>query len=223
MVYFNETPENVSRNNLAERAAQGVRKLGAGVVKVVHRCNDAKETKILDLSSCSLTQVPDAVYFLMKASEEDTHPEEQNQDPFHQKNEIQKCNLSGNLITKIPPKFGFCFQQLTTLDLSANRVSTLPSELIHCSQLQSVDISTNSFVVFPPILLEIESITEIKAKNNFIADVDEQSLKDHENLELVNLEQNPLDSATHERLSRIESIRIILTDKRVQEWEDLSI
>jgi len=86
-----------------------------------------------------------------------------------------------------------------------------------------VDISTNSFVVFPPILLEIESITEIKAKNNFIADVDEQSLKDHENLELVNLEQNPLDSATHERLSRIESIRIILTDKRVQEWEDLSI
>ena len=69
MVYFNETPENVSRNNLAERAAQGVRKLGAGVVKVVHRCNDAKETKILDLSSCSLTQVPDAVYFLMKASE----------------------------------------------------------------------------------------------------------------------------------------------------------
>eukprot|EP00090_Calanus_glacialis_P025152 TRINITY_DN3914_c0_g1_i1.p1 TRINITY_DN3914_c0_g1~~TRINITY_DN3914_c0_g1_i1.p1 ORF type:complete len:231 (-),score=75.87 TRINITY_DN3914_c0_g1_i1:95-712(-) len=204
---------------MAERAAQGVKLLGAGVVKVVHRCDDAKETKILDLSSCSLTQVPDALYSLMRTSEEETT---ENQPPFHQKNKIEKCNLSGNLITKIPPKFGFCFQQLTTLNLSANRISSLPSELIHCSQLQSVDISINSFVVFPTILLEIESITDIKAKNNFIADVDDEALEQHANLELVNLEENPLDQPTHARLSRVEGLRIVLTDRRVQEWEDLS-
>jgi hypothetical protein len=69
MVYSNDTSETVEGNNMAERAAQGVKLLGAGVVKVVHRCNDAKGTNILNLSSCSLTQVPDAIYFLMRASD----------------------------------------------------------------------------------------------------------------------------------------------------------
>jgi hypothetical protein len=69
MVYSDNTSEAMQGNNIAERAAQGVKLLGAGVVKVVHRCDDAKETKILDLSSCSLTQVPDAIYFLMRASD----------------------------------------------------------------------------------------------------------------------------------------------------------
>jgi hypothetical protein len=65
MVYSDNTSETMQANNIAERAAQGVKLLGAGVVKVVHRCDNAKDTKILDLSSCSLTQVPDAIYFLM--------------------------------------------------------------------------------------------------------------------------------------------------------------
>ena len=69
MVYSDNTSEDMAGNAMAERAAQGVKMLGAGVVKVVHRCEDAKETKILDLSSCSLTQVPDAIYFLMRASD----------------------------------------------------------------------------------------------------------------------------------------------------------
>jgi len=217
MVFSENISETQPTDAMDENTAQAVKLLGAGVVKVVHRCDDAKENKILDLSSCSLTQVPDAVYFLMRASDE--LPRD---DPFHQKNEIQKCNISNNLITKIPPKFGFCFQQLTTLNLSANRISSLPSELIHCSQLQSVDISINSFVVFPPILLEIESITDINAKNNFIADVDDDAIEEHPNLELVNLEENPLDQNTHARLSRMERIRIVLTERMLQEWEDLS-
>ena len=126
------------------------------------------------------------------------------------------------MITKISPRFGTCFRHITTLNLSSNRLSSIPKEVIKCSQLQSVDISINSFVVFPTILLEIESITEIKAKNNFIADVDDEALEQHANLELVNLEENPLDQPTHASLSRVEGLRIVLTDRRVQEWEDLS-
>eukprot|EP00092_Neocalanus_flemingeri_P038122 GFUD01041492.1.p1 GENE.GFUD01041492.1~~GFUD01041492.1.p1 ORF type:complete len:208 (-),score=67.81 GFUD01041492.1:207-830(-) len=207
MVYSGEAPdtETMPSQDMATKAAHGVKRLGAGVVKVVNRCQDAQETEILDLSFCSLMQVPDAVFFLMKASE------------------VLTCNLSGNLITKISPKFGSCFIHLTTLNLSTNRLSSLPSEIVHCTQLESVDISTNSFVVFPSILLEIESVTEIRAKNNFIADVDDEALEQHANLELVNLEENPLDQPTHARLSRVEGLRIVLTDRRVQEWEDLSI
>jgi len=204
-VYSGETPDISSPSqDTVTRTPQGVKLLGAGMVKVVHRCKDAKESETLDLNNCSLMQIPDVVFSLMKAEK------------------VFSCNLSDNLISKISPRFGACFSNITTLNLSANRVSSLPSELIHCSQLQSVDISINSFVVFPPILLEIESITDINAKNNFIADVDEDAIEEHPNLELVNLEENPLDQNTHARLSRMEGIRIVLTERMMQEWEDLS-
>eukprot|EP00092_Neocalanus_flemingeri_P083270 GFUD01104489.1.p1 GENE.GFUD01104489.1~~GFUD01104489.1.p1 ORF type:complete len:238 (+),score=54.01 GFUD01104489.1:49-762(+) len=205
MVYSGETPANMPRLEMITRTAQGVKLLGAGVVKVVHRCKDAQDPQLLDLSLCSLLKVPDAVFYLVRASK------------------VLTCNISGNLLTKISPKFGTCFKHLTTLNLSTNRLSTLPSELVYCTKLQSIDISINSFVVFPTILLVIESVTEIRAKNNFIADVDDQALEQHANLELVNLEENPLDSMTHARLSRVERLTIVLTDRGVQEWEDLSI
>ena len=205
MVYSGETPDmSTPSKDVATRTAQGVKMLRTGIVNVLHCCRDAKESQTLDLNTCSLIQVPDAVFSLMRESH------------------ILQCNLSCNMITKISPRFGTCFSHVTTLNLSSNRLSSIPKEVIKCSQLQSVDISINSFVVFPTILLEIESITDIKAKNNFIADVDDEALEQHANLELVNLEENPLDQPTHARLSRVEGLRIVLTDRRVQEWEDLS-
>merc|ERR1739846_93610 len=58
-----------------------------GVQKVVVRCEDAEENGgKLDLSSCKLLQVPDALYFII---------EERNID-------ITACNLSSNVIKKIP-------------------------------------------------------------------------------------------------------------------------
>jgi hypothetical protein len=50
---------------------------------------------ISDLSSCSLVSVPDAVYHLMRHTE------------------LKSCNLSGNVITKISPKFAVKFSLIT--------------------------------------------------------------------------------------------------------------
>ena len=197
--------ESISSEDTANRTTYGVTLLVARVLKVVHCCNNAKETQILNISSCSLVQVPEAVFHLMKSSD------------------ILTCNLSGNNITKITPQFSICFNLLKTLNLSSNQLSSLPSELVHCNQLHSVDISINSFVVFPSVLLEIESVTEIRANKNFLAEVDDEALEQHKNLELINLEENPLDPITHARLSRVKGLRIVLTDRRVQEWEDLNI
>ena len=69
MVFSENISETQPTDAMDENTARAVKLLGAGVVKVVHRCDDAKEKKVLDLSSCSLTQVPDAVYFLMRASD----------------------------------------------------------------------------------------------------------------------------------------------------------
>ena len=50
---------------------------------------------ISDLSECQLMQVPDAVYHLMRHTE------------------LKRCDLSGNVITKIPPKFAIKFSLIT--------------------------------------------------------------------------------------------------------------
>ena len=106
MVYSGETPDmSTPSKDVATRTAQGVKVLGAGVVKVLHSCKDAKESQTLDLNTSSLIQVPDAVYSLMRTAH------------------ILHCNLSGNLITKISPRLGACFRHITTLNLSSNRLS----------------------------------------------------------------------------------------------------
>merc|ERR1712079_232600 len=172
---FQSDPVEPSREMIIETA-----KVGNAVVKVVNKVDEAKESGVLDLSQCSLIQVPEAVYFILRAAE------------------IQKCNLSNNLITKITPQFGgSCFLQLTSLDVSTNRLSTLP--------------------------LELEAITDINAKSNFIAEVNDEDLESNETLEVVNLENNPLSPACHDRLHRVSRVRIIVSDKKLEEWEDLSI
>merc|ERR1712062_357848 len=109
-----------------------------GVQKVVVRCEDAEENDgKLDLSSCKLIQVPDALYFMI---------EERNI-------EITACNLSSNVIKKIPPKFPTKFNMITDLNLSQNEVSK-------CSQLETVDISQNLFVSLPNCLFNLPKIIQ---------------------------------------------------------------
>merc|ERR1712079_685704 len=149
---FQSDPVEPSREMIIKTA-----KVGNAVVKVVNKVDEAKESGVLDLSQCSLIQVPEAVYLILRAAE------------------IQKCNLS------------------------------------------------NNFVEIPSVLLEMEAITDINAKSNFIAEVNDEDLESNETLEVVNLENNPLSSACHDRLHRVCRFSIIVSDKKLEEWEDLSI
>ena len=174
-------------------------------MKIVHRCKAARDSLELDLSQCSLLHLPEGVLHLMKHYE------------------VVKCNLSDNRLSQISPKFGSFFSNITSLDLSYNNISNLPKDISLCKNLQSVDISVNSFVAFPYVLLSIHEIVEIKANQNFIAEVDEEALECHDNLEKVNLEGNPLTAKTYEKLSIFDSFKIVLSEKKLEEWEDLSI
>jgi len=159
----------------------------------------------LDLSDCQLMQMPDAVYHLMR----DTP--------------LVAASLANNVISKIPPKLPLSFNLLTELDLSNNRISALPVEMSACKQLETINISTNSFVHLPPVLLELPAIAAIKAGKNFIADVDVEAVVGCSSLEQLNLEENPLNPDTHIQLQDIQNIRIVITPREREEWEDLSI
>jgi len=202
----NNSPRDEASRLQALRAANCIKILGKGVIRVVHRVDDARENNNLDLSDCQLMQVPDAVYYMMRNTT------------------LVSCNLSSNVITKIPPKFPTKFNLITELNLSHNRLSTLPAEITEFTQLEKLDISNNSFISLPEGLFSLPALSSINARKNFIADIDVEVLLNKEsNVETLNLEENPLNRDCQESLANIDTIRITMTPRELEEWEDLSI
>jgi len=176
--------------------------------RLVQRVNTAKEEGdgTLDLSQCQLTQLPDAVFLLMKNVA------------------LNSFNISGNLIQKIPAKLPVNFCLIRELDLSNNRISVLPGEMTNCAQLERIDISFNSFVTLPPVLAEMPSLVEINARRNYVAELDlEAMVAGLCSLESLNLEENPVNKNTYEELERLTKVRVLLSPRNTEEWEDLSI
>ncbi|XP_058447311.1 leucine-rich repeat-containing protein 20 isoform X2 [Malaya genurostris] len=176
------------------------------VAKVVTRCEEASETKKLNLSECELIQVPDAVYHLMRHTE------------------LKTCDLSGNVITKISPKFAIKFSLITDLNLSHNQMAKLPDELADLHSLQMLDISHNSFITLPAVVFKMQKLRELRANNNAIIDIDRDEIITSDSLELVDLRHNPLTPMCHELLKNANvSFRIELSEREKEEWEDLTI
>ncbi|XP_053987277.1 leucine-rich repeat-containing protein 20 isoform X2 [Hylaeus volcanicus] len=158
-----------------------------------------------DLSECQLMQVPDAVYHLMRHTE------------------LKRCDLSGNVITKIPPKFAVKFSLITELNLSHNQMSKLPEELAELQALERLNISHNTFIALPPVTCRIPRLKHLHANNNSIIDVDIERLRHAPVLEFIDLQANPLTPRMHNLLGTLTRIRVELTPREVEEWEDLTI
>ena len=174
----------------------------SAVKKIVTTCVESSQE--VNLCNFRLTDLPDDVFLLLRS------------------NKVKTFDVSENLLS-ILPSLVTTLTNLTTLNVSTNRLSTLPRELVHCQQLTTVDISVNNFVQIPSVLLELQSISEINAKSNFITEVDDEELESNESLEVVNLESNPLSASCHDRLQRVDKVRIIISERKLEEWEDLSI
>ncbi|KAB0802653.1 hypothetical protein PPYR_04839 [Photinus pyralis] len=178
---------------------------GRAVTRVVGRCNDAKENSNLDLSNCQLMQVPDAVYHLMRHTE------------------LKTCDLSENVITKIPPKFAAKFSLITDLNLAHNQMAKLPDEIAEMGNLQRLDISYNTFIALPNAIFKIPKLEHLNACNNHIIDVEVEVLEEAPALQTLDLCKNPLTPRSHDSLSAVTKIQITLTPREKEDWEDLTI
>lgn len=126
---------------------------------------------LADLSQCELMQIPDAVYHLMRNTE------------------LQSCNLSGNVLKKVAPKFALKFSAITgkipwnifiqcmyyispcsfaDLNLSHNQLSKLPDEFTNLSALNNLNISHNSFIVLPQVVFKLPKLSTLDAQHNAI-------------------------------------------------------
>ncbi|KAL5017928.1 hypothetical protein ScPMuIL_003650 [Solemya velum] len=181
-----------------ERRRKFELKAGQGVAKVVTRLREAQETGHLDLSACELTQIPQAVFFMMKNTV------------------VKTCDLSHNLLKKLPSKFFIAFPRLTELHLGSNRLNTIPEEIKQVSGLRDVDISGNSFTCVPSVLYQMENLRKLDASKNDIFDMDVSKLKNVVSLTDVNLEDNPLPEPLLTQLSEIELFRVSVSSIQPQ-------
>ncbi|XP_022919584.1 leucine-rich repeat-containing protein 20 isoform X2 [Onthophagus taurus] len=179
--------------------------MASGVSRVILRCEDAMENQLLDLSECELMQVPDAVYHLMRHTE------------------LKSCDLSGNVITKIPPKFAVKFSLISALNLSHNQMSKLPDEIADLGSLQRLDISHNTFISLPSAIFKAPKLELLNASDNHIADVDVEEIKEAPSLIALDLRNNPLTVRCHDQIAQITEIQVDLTPRQREDWEDLNI
>ena len=126
---------------------------------------------------------------------------------------MKRCDLSGNVITKIPPKFAVKFSLITELNLSHNQMSKLPEELSELQALERLDISHNTFIALPPVTCRIPQLKHLLANNNSIVDVDVEILRHAPVLEFIDLKANPLTARMHDLLGSLTRIRIELTPR----------
>ncbi|XP_032594129.1 leucine-rich repeat-containing protein 20 isoform X2 [Drosophila grimshawi] len=165
------------------------------VVKVIERCENATENANLDLSKCELMQIPDAVYHLMRNTE------------------LQTCNLSGNVLKKVTPKFALKFSAITDLNLSHNQLTKLPDEFANLSALTTLNISHNSFIVLPQVVFKLQKLTSLDAQHNAILEIDTDESISSDCLAVVDLRNNPLSRLCRNRLKDFRtSFRLEISD-----------
>ena len=82
---------------------------------------------------------------------------------------ITRLNLSNNAIESLPDNFFSSFSELCELDLSSNRLSSLPEG--SCSALQVLDISGNKLTQIPEVITKCKhSLRVLHISNNLSSD-----------------------------------------------------
>ncbi|XP_011168013.1 leucine-rich repeat protein soc-2 isoform X1 [Solenopsis invicta] len=205
--YNEEEVQQISQEQGERNVAMAVcvQLAGRAIIRVISRCEEAQDNCNLDLSECQLMQIPDAVYHLMRHTE------------------LKRCDLSGNVITKIPAKFAVKFSLITELNLSHNQMSKLPEELAELQALERLDISHNTFIALPSVAWRLPQLKRLLANNNFIIDIDVERLRLAPALEFIDLQANPLPPRLHDLLRTLTRITIELTPRQIEDWEDLNV
>jgi len=154
--------------------------LGPHVARVANRCNDAKENQELDLSECKLAKIPEAIFYLMRHTS------------------VLSFSIADNVLRSLPGKVATRFSHLEMLNITHNKLSSLPEEFSNLVHLKKLNISHNNFLTLPPAVHRMSRIQEVNAQSNQIAELNLIRLKGLPNLKEINVKENPIRPAVRE-------------------------
>eukprot|EP00118_Oscarella_pearsei_P018823 m.195454 g.195454 ORF g.195454 m.195454 type:complete len:212 (+) comp39517_c0_seq72:37-672(+) len=175
------------------------------VARVARRCEEAKASHSLNLSACRLMRVPDAVYALLREIP------------------LSAIQLQSNLLKKLTVKFTSSFQSLQELNVSQNRLTALPDEMIQMNQLKRFDLSSNRFSELPAVLFAMDSLEVISVADNAIVSVSVAPLRTMASLKEMNLEKNPLEPSVVDALQEMQTVKLdIVSDAGVKTTRDVT-
>ncbi|XP_054773808.2 leucine-rich repeat protein SHOC-2-like [Lytechinus pictus] len=144
------------------------------VTRVVLRCEKAQEDRNLDLSSCLLESVPQAVYHLMR------------------KTQLSSIDLSHNALTIMSKKLPMKFPSVTAFNISDNKVEKIPDEIKEMTMLETLNASHNQLSTLPETFYELSSLRILDLSHNDITDLDASKLCRMSGISEINLEDNPI-------------------------------
>jgi internalin A len=142
----------------------------------------AKETGKLNLSSRSLTDIPNEIFSLEKTLEEG--------EKFWEINPLTRLDLSSNVISNIPAgKFLLLKSDLNYLKFRDNRLASLPDDLFSCDQLRYLDLSLNKLRSIPEDIGELIALQELVLSDNELNTVP-ISISECKSLQTLELQNN---------------------------------
>ncbi|CEF71247.1 MIP03712p [Strongyloides ratti] len=127
---------------------------GKGVTQVMHRCEAAKTSGYLDLSSCSLMYIADAIYLVLKGYM------------------IDKVSLQDNDLQKFPIKMITKFPQLYFINVRKNKIKEIPDELNKWEKVKAANFASNKLTVFPEAIYSWSNLAILDISENEIDTLD---------------------------------------------------
>ncbi|XP_065178383.1 leucine-rich repeat-containing protein 20-like [Sycon ciliatum] len=163
------------------------------VAKVARQCEEATETKELDLTDCDLTSVPHAVYHILRETT------------------VQSATFSNNKLKSVPGRLCSAFGGVSHLNFSGNRITTLPMEFAELQELLTLDLSKNKLSNIPDGIVVLQKLESLCLDDNEITSVDWQDLRARiPTLKQVSISNNPLSVDSRLQASTIPSLTIVL-------------
>jgi len=104
---------------------------------------------------------------------------------------LSEMNISSNRLTSLPSAMGQCCH-LTYINVSGNQLSALPDSLVKLKSLREVCLSLNRFTTVPPQLYEVTSLEILLASDNQIAEIEVTALARLSRLATLDLRNNSI-------------------------------
>jgi len=118
-------------------------------------------------------------------------------------------DLSTNKLTSLPGEFS-CLTKLKFVNISNNMLSELSLQFKSWKALQQISFSSNRFLTVPTFLYEIESLETILATSNQITEIDVSGLERLPKLANLDLSNNNIQSVPPElgKITTLKSLQL---------------